>query len=67
MKSSLTPYNMCLNKVPYSSKKSALEERNWLVVRAAEEWGTKAENLPEPYKCSFCSKWHLGKSKRKRK
>ena len=65
MKRSPTPDTMCVNKVPYSSKKSALDEMNWWIVRAKEEWGTEPKSLPKAYKCPFCGKWHLGNSKKR--
>lgn len=66
MKESLTSHKMCLTKIPYNSKQSALAERNWFVVRAQQEWGTEAKSLPEPYKCAFCGKWHLGNRTRRK-
>lgn len=61
MRSSLVPHKMCLNKVPYKSKKEAEKELNY--------WKNFAHDLIPSYvmvyKCSICFKWHLGKSTRK--
>lgn len=60
MKESLTPYKMCLNKESYNSKEEASDAMNlWL------DYVCPKSGILRPYKCAFCSKWHIGNSKRR--
>lgn len=50
-----TIIKMCTSKIIYQSKKDALEEIDyWKEYNAQEAYRVK------PYKCKFCSKWHIG-------
>lgn len=64
MKSSLTPYKMCLGKISYSTKKAAQEELHYW-KNVASRWWESDSFSQRVYKCSFCGKYHLGNSKRR--
>jgi hypothetical protein len=46
----------CLNKQAFNSKKEAYEELNYWV----DTGELSCSRSLRPYKCPFCSKWHLG-------
>lgn len=63
MKESLTPYKMCLNKESYDSKEEArIQMHSWIHSR---DYVVQKSSTLKPYKCAFCSKWHVGNSKRR--
>jgi hypothetical protein len=59
MGDSLLPYNMCLRKEKYESKKEAREAVEFIIETAQEVDHSTRHNL-RAYKCPLCSKWHIG-------
>lgn len=51
---------MCLSKQVYKSKEQAFN-----VLKRAKKWGIMVSKNLQPYKCPFCSLFHLGHSKRR--